>query len=139
MNIKDIINNMFYKDVASIIESYLFVECSYCKEEQLEDISFEMYDKKWICVDCRVKYRRNIRLCDNCIELYDLREVHSECLVCFNTCHTYCKDCAKKIYNEDNIISSLQHLDNYLTNTDTRELFIEILENIQVIVEDLSD
>ena len=138
-DINEILDKMFYPDISGIIKSYLFVKCSYCEEDELESYSFEMYNGNWICIDCRCKYRRNIRLCDECIRLYDLREPHNACPVCFNTCHTFCKSCAENIYDEDNIINTLQHLDDYLTNNDTRELITNLLDEMLINVAEMVD
>ncbi len=90
--IKKIIDELFYRDVASIIESYLFIKCKECKKEYFEENMMESFDKEYYCYRCIKKPA--IRMCCKCNKYYSIKnDGLFVCAICLKVCCVYCADC----------------------------------------------
>lgn len=92
--IKDIIDELFYKDIAGIIESFLFVKCKECDTECLEDNMKESFDNNFYCYRCIKK--SYIRKCCKCFKYYSANaDGIFICSICLRMCCIYCSKCFK--------------------------------------------
>ncbi len=93
--VKDILNELFYKDVSGIIQSYLFAKCKECDIEYLEENMKESFDNKFYCYRCIKK--PDIRNCCKCEKYYSIKQDGIfVCGVCLKICCVYCSDCFLK-------------------------------------------
>ncbi len=88
---KDIVSEMFYKDVANIVCSYLYVTCDLCETEILQDNSVDGVLNIFYCNTCIQKAR--IKKCHCCNKFYDFIKYLYPCPVCIGGCVIYCNYC----------------------------------------------
>ncbi len=114
MEVKILIDRMFYKDVAGVIESFLFVKCTKCKKKVLAEEHLEEVRGGFYCTRC--SFSPLIRTCVCCKRMYDINESELSCFICVsNYCRLYCNLCyfrkrTKLITTE---ITDIPHLDLY--------------------------
>ncbi len=115
--VKEILDELFYKDIRGIVESYLFVKCKDCDREILQDNSLDTCDNKFYCVRC-IK-SPFIRKCVNCCKYYSINDNRLKCFLCSSSCKLYCDRCyiSKRVCLES-IEMDMPHLDLYWTTND---------------------
>ena len=86
--IKDKIDDIYGKDITSIIVKYLFLKCKEC-DEYKKDFSGDNI----VCDKCEPDLDKN--LCRNCELMYILK-YNFECNYCLGNCRIYCEHCRDK-------------------------------------------
>jgi len=116
--VKEILDEIFYKDIRGIIESFLIVECKDCRKEILEDNSLESCDNKFYCVKCSKS--PFISKCVECCKYYSINDNRLKCFLCFSlSCKLYCDRCyIFKGISIESIEMDMPHLDLYWTTND---------------------
>ena len=129
MEVKRIIDKLFYKDVAGIIEGFLFVDCKYCNNEVLEDNGFESIDNKYYCRDC-IK-NEFINKCLKCDKYYSSYDCGIKCFWCFSlSCKLYCERCYFLELISTHVTEMvIPHLDLFWT-TDDIEFIMNFLDDV---------
>lgn len=147
IKVKKIINELFCYGVRDIVKSYLFVKCKLCNTETLESNSYESYDDKHYCLDCRTENYRYIKKCNLCFKCYDVRIKHHirKCPLCVFSCYIYCEKCCVFKYdksidgvvnNNDIVGGDVEHLNYYWLGSDYEfrmevyNSYLNILDNI---------
>ncbi len=114
MEVKRIIDELFYKDIAGIVESFLFVNCKRCEEETLVEEHLEDIMGGFYCMRC--SNSPLIKKCVSCERLYNINDSVIGCFICVsNYCRLYCNFCyaRKRIELITSEITDIYHLDLY--------------------------
>jgi hypothetical protein len=111
--IKKQINNVFYKDLAQTIESYLFVSCSDCKNDFYPEEMLDTYLDEHLCPMCCLDER--YLLCKGCEKFFLQENGEAFCIICLSV-HCYvCRICSCCDYLRLNdITNSFDILNNIL-------------------------
>ena len=110
---KDIINGVFYKDVAGIINGFLYVNCVLCEREILHDISVDGINDTFYCNKCIHDPR--IKKCHLCNKFFNYIRIHYPCPVCISGCIIYCGECFRSANNIDSETYDNIHINYYWT------------------------
>ena len=114
MEVKILLDKMFYRDVRGIIESFLFVKCVRCDEETLVEEHLESIRGGFYCKRCFLSPM--IRNCVSCDRLYNINNSEISCFICVsNFCRLYCNFCYVRKRTEliTAEITDVPHLDLY--------------------------
>lgn len=85
--IENMLKDKIGKDCTGIIMKMLFAKCYVCRYLEYTEFSIELYNKKWICLDCyNHKFYRN---CKKCEKLFAKSEFNW-CITCIGNCKLFC-------------------------------------------------
>ena len=113
MEVKVILDKLFYRDICGIIESYLFTKCIKCKKDTLVEEENESVRGGFYCFDC--SNCPMILKCADCKKLYNINDSQLSCFICVSNCRLYCSKCYTRKRTEliTDEITDIPHLNLY--------------------------